>query len=230
MEKGKYNPYDEDVDLIQDDENVKIVKVNTLNSAQYFGTDFYGNDNWERHYRDGDLYFIISKKDDSLYSIFNDSDGSVIRDVNKSNVLVTVNDLKRAFLSSLKILSPLIKGGKTYEFLREVAKGYDPHWRSNGDDPLIDEVKFNTKNPSNSKVVIKFEDDEVFLDTINVESSDDVYAYRAFTSHYSGRDYDTYSANDQWTQGEYIEYHFNTSNTISPNDVPKEIPCLRNNR
>jgi hypothetical protein len=221
MEKGKYNPYDEDVDLIQDDENVKIVKVNTLNSAQYFGTDFYGNDNWERHYRDGDLYFIISKKDDSLYSIFNDSDGSVIRDVNKSNVIVTVNDLKRAFLSSLKILSPLIKGGKTYEFLREVAKGYDPHWRSNGDDPLIDEVKFNTKNPSNSKVVIKFEDDEVFLDTINVESSDDVYAYRAFTSHYSGRDYDTYNANDQGTQGEYIQYHFNDENKLKAYQIAR---------
>ena len=148
MEKENYNPYDEDVDLIQDDENVKVVKVLTLKSAQYFGTDFYGNDNWERHYRDGDLYFIISKKDDSLYSIFNDSDGSVIRDLNKHNDIVAVNDVKRAFLSSLKVLSPLIKGGKTYEFLKEVSKGYDPHWRSNGDDPLIDEVKFNTKKPS----------------------------------------------------------------------------------
>ena len=221
MEKGKYNPYDEDVDIIQDDENVKIVKVNTLNSAQYFGTDFYGNDNWERHYRDGDLYFIISKKDDSLYSIFNDSDGSVIRDVNKSNVIVTVNDLKRAFLSSLKVLSPIIKGGKTYEFLKEVSKGYDPHWRSNGDDPLIDEVKFNTKNPSNSKVVIKFEDDEVFLDTINIESSDDVYVYRSFTSHYSGRDYDTYGEEDRWKDGEFIEYHFNTENQRKAIQVAK---------
>ena len=221
MEKGKYNPYDADVDLIQDDENVKIVKVNTLNSAQYFGTDFYGNDNWERHYRDGDLYFIISKKDDSLYSIFNDSDGSVIRDVNKSNVIVDVNDLKRAFLSSLKLLSPLIKGGKTYEFLKEVSKGYDPHWRSNGDDPLIDEVRFSDRNPSNSKVVIKFEDDEVFLDTINVESIDDVYAYRTFTGNYSGRDYDTYSANDQWTQGEYIEYHFNDENKLKAYQIAR---------
>ena len=221
MEKGKYNPYDADVDLIQDDENVKIVKVNTLNSAQYFGTDFYGNDNWERHYRDGDLYFIISKKDDSLYSIFNDSDGSVIRDVNKSNVIVDVNDLKRAFLSSLKLLSPLIKGGKTYEFLKEVSKGYDPHWRSNGDDPIIDEVKFSDRNPSNSKVIIKFEDDEVFLDTINVESSDDVYAYRSFTGHYSGRDYDTYSDNDQWTQGEYIEYHFNDENKLKAYQIAR---------
>ena len=108
MEKENYNPYDEDVDLIQDDENVKVVKVLTLKSAQYFGTDFYGNDNWERHYKDGDLYFIISKKDDSLYSIFNDSDGSVIRDLNKHNDIVAVNDVKRAFLSSLKVLSPLI--------------------------------------------------------------------------------------------------------------------------
>ena len=114
MEKGKYNPYDEDVDIIQDDENVKVVKTLNLKSAQYFGTDFYGNDNWNSHYRNGDLYFIISKKDKNIYSIFNDKDGSVIRDLNKNNEIVTVNDLKRAFLSSLKILSPLIKGGKTY--------------------------------------------------------------------------------------------------------------------
>jgi hypothetical protein len=183
MEKGNYNPYDEDVDIIQDDENVKVVKTLNLKSAQYFGTDFYGNDNWNSHYRNGDLYFIISKKDKNIYSIFNDKDGSVIRDLNKNNEIVTVNDLKRSFLSSLKILSPLIKGGKTYEFLREVSKGYDPHWRSNGDDPLIDEVKFNTKNPSNSKVVIKFEDDEVFLDTIGVEDADDLYTYRTFVGN-----------------------------------------------
>jgi len=212
MEKENYNPYDEDVDLIQDDENVKIVKVNTLNSAQYFGSDFYGNDNWERHYRNGDLYFIISKKDDGLFSIHNDDDGSVIRDVNKSNVHIDVNELKRAFLSSLKILSPFIKGGKTYEFLKKIAKGYDPGWRDSGPDPIIDEIKFNERNPSNSKVVIKFEDDEVFLDTIGVEDSDDIYAYRTFTGHYSGRDYDTYGDTDRWNQGEFMEYQFNDEN------------------
>ena len=145
MEKGKYNPYDEDVEIIQDDENVKVVKVLTKNAAQYFGTDFYGDDNWGSHYRNGDLYFIIGKKDDKLYSIYNDDDGSVMRDLNQNNEIVDVNDFKRAFLPSLKVLSPLIKGGKTYEFLKEVSKGYDPHWRSNGDDPLIDEVKFNSE-------------------------------------------------------------------------------------
>ncbi len=221
MEKGKYNPYDEDVDIIQDNKDIKIVKVLTLKAAQYFGTDFYGTDNWNGHYRNGDLYFIISKKDKNIYSIFNDKDGSVIRDLNKNNEIVTVNDLKRAFLSSLKILSPLIKGGKTYEFLKEVSKGYDPHWRSNGDDPLIYEVKFNTKNPSTSKVVITFEDDEVFLDTINVESSDDVYTYRAFVGNYSGRDYDTYGEEDRWKDGEFIEYHFNTENQLKALQVAK---------
>ena len=30
-------------------------------SIAYFGTDFYGNDNWNNHYRNGDLYFNISK-------------------------------------------------------------------------------------------------------------------------------------------------------------------------
>jgi len=212
MEKGKYNPYDEDVDVIQDDENVKIVKVLTLNAAQYFGDDFYGKDHWGNHYKNGDLYFVIGKKDDTLYSIYNDDNGSVIRDLKNHDEIISVNDLKRSFLSSLKILSPLIKGGKTYEFLKKISKGYDPGWRDNGDDPLIDEIKFNERNPSNSKVVIKFEDDEVFLDTIGVEDSDDVYSYRTFTGHYSGRDYDTYNETDRWNQGEFIEYHFNDDN------------------
>jgi hypothetical protein len=212
MEKEKYNPYDEDVEVIQDDENVKVIEVLTLKSAQYFGSDFYGEDNWNNHYRNGDLYFIISKKDDSLYSIFNDKDGSVIRDLNINNKIATVNDLKRSFLSSLKILSPLIKGGKTYEFLKKISKGYDPNWNDTGEDPIIDGINFNDRNPSNSKVVIKFEDDEVFLDTINVESSDDVYTYRTFVGNYSGRDYDTYGEEDRWKEGEYIEYHFNDEN------------------
>ena len=118
-------------------------------------------------------------------------------------------------------MSPLIKGGKTYEFLKEVSKGYDPHWRSNGDDPLIDEVKFSDRNPSNSKVVIKFEDDEVFLDTINVESIDDVYTYRTFVGNYSGRDYDTYGEEDRWKEGEFIEYHFNDENKRKALEIAK---------
>jgi len=221
MEKGNYNPYDEDVEIIQDDDNLKIVKVLTLKSAQYFGSDFYGEDNWNRHYRDGDLYFIISKKDDSLYSIFNDQDGSVIRDVNTHNEIVTVNDLKQSFLSSLRILSPLIKGGKTYEFLKKVSKGYDPKWNDNGDDPIIDRINFNERNPSSSKVVIKFEDDEVFLDTIGVEDSDDVYTYRAFTGNYSGRDYDTYNENNRWENGEYIGDSFSDENKLKAFKIAK---------
>lgn len=222
MENGKYNPYDEDVEIIQDDKNIKVVRVTTLKSAQYFGGEFYGEDNWNGHYRNGDLYFIIGKKDDKLYSIYNDDDGSVMRDLNQNNEMVDVNDFKRAFLPSLKVLSPLIKGGKTYEFLKEVSKGYDPHWRSNGDDPLIDEVKFNSRNPSNSKVVIKFEDDEVFLDTINVESSDDVYTYRVFTgNYYNGRDYDVYSENDRWKDGEYIDFYFNDENKRKALNIAK---------
>ena len=221
MEKGKYNPYDEDVEIIQDDENVKVIEALTLKSAQYFGTDFYGNDNWNSHYRNGDLYFIISKKDDSVYSIFNDDDGSVIRDLNNHNEIVSVNDLKRSFLSSLKILSPLIKGGKTYEFLKKVSKGYDPKWNDNGDDPIIDGINFNERNPNNSKVIIKFEDDEVFLDTINVESSDDVYTYRSFVGNYSGRDYDTYNEQERWEDGEYIGDSFSDENKVKAFKIAK---------
>jgi hypothetical protein len=220
MEKGNYNPYDEDVEIIQDDDNLKIVKVLTLKSAQYFGSDFYGEDNWNRHYRNGDLYFIISKKDDSLYSIFNDGDGSVIRDLNKHNEIVDVNDFKRSFLSSLKLLSPLIKGGKTYEFLKKVSKGYDPRWNETGD-PIIDGINFNDRSPSNSKVVIKFEDDEVFLDAIGIEDSDDVYTYRAFTSSYSGRDYDTYNENNRWEYGEYIGDSFSDENKLKAFKIAK---------
>jgi hypothetical protein len=213
MEKGKYNPYDEGVEVIQDDDKVKIVKVLTLNAAQYFGSDyFYGNDNWSRHYRDGDLYFIISKKDDSLYSIFNDEDGSVIRNVNQGNIIKTIDDLKQSFLSSLKVLSPLIKGGKTYEFLKKISKGYDPGWRDDGDDPLISQIKFNDTNPGSSKVIIVIDDDEVFLDTINVDSSEDIYAYRSFTGYYSDSDYDTYHETDRWKNGEFIEYNFSDEN------------------
>jgi hypothetical protein len=220
MEKGNYNPYDEDVKIIQDDENVKVIEALTLKSAQYFGTDFYGNDNWNRHYRNGDLYFIISKKDDSLYSIFNDGDGSVIRDLNKHNEIVDVNDFKRSFLSSLKLLSPLIKGGKTYEFLKKVSKGYDPRWNETGD-PIIDGINFNDRSPSNSKVVIKFEDDKVFLDAIGIEDSDDVYTYRTFTSSYSGRDYDTYNENNRWENGEYIGDSFSDENKLKAFKIAK---------
>ena len=69
MEKENYNPYN-DIKVIFDDKEVSMYEVLTPESAKYFGGDRYSDD-WGSIYRNGDLYFVVDKIGDKIYSIFN---------------------------------------------------------------------------------------------------------------------------------------------------------------
>jgi hypothetical protein len=214
MNYGKYNPYESgDVEIVSEDDKLKIVKILTKDAAHYFGGDLYSQ-NWGDNFSEGDLYFLISSDPDvQEFSIHNrnDQEPSVIRYGYDKNSLKNADDLKSRFPNSIKLLTPLVRFGKTFEFLKSVYYGYEPRWSENGGDKIIDEIKFNSKSPSNSIVVIEFDNDEDFLNIFDLDG-DDIYEWRYYMSDYSNVDYDTYRYTEDWDEGDFIEYAFDDQN------------------
>jgi uncharacterized protein YihD (DUF1040 family) len=215
MNYGKYNPYESgDVEIVSEDDELKIVKILTKDAAHYFGGDLYSQ-NWDDNFRDGDLYFIISSNEDiPIVSLHNreDNEPSVVRTGYDSNRFGNADDLKKLFPKSIKNLSPLVRFGKTFEFLKKVYNGgYEPRWSENGGDKIIDQIKFNSSSPSNSIVVIEFNDYEDFLNLFDLDG-DDIYEWKYYMSDYSNVDYDTYRYTEDWSEGDFFQYAFDGQN------------------
>ena len=214
MNYGKYNPYESgDVEIVSEDDKLKIVKILTKDAAHYFGGDLHSQ-NWDDNFSEGDLYFLISTDPDvQEFSIHNrnEQEPSVIRYGYDKNSLMNADDLKSRFPNSIKLLTPLVRFGKTFEFLKSVYYGYEPRWSENGGDKIIGEIKFNSKSPSNSIVVIEFDNDEDFLNIFDLDG-DDIYEWRYYMSDYSNVDYDTYRYTEDWDEGDFIEYAFDDQN------------------
>jgi hypothetical protein len=243
MNYGKYNPYESgDVEIVSEDDNLKIVKVLSKEAAHYFGGDLYSQ-NWDNNFSDGDLYFLISSDPDiQEFSIHNrdNNDPSVIRYGYDRNSLKNTDDLKSRFPNSLKLLTPLVRFGKTFEFLKSIYNGYEPRWNENGGDDLIYNINFNRTNPGQSVVEIAIDNEDTFLDIFDIEQ-DDRYEWRYYMSDYGGINYDYDMSYDAWNEGEFMSWRFNEENkqrvinivrsyypTTSPDD-DRTIHTLLNN-
>jgi hypothetical protein len=214
MNYGKYNPYESgDVKIVSEDDNLKVVKVLSKEAAHYFGGDLYSQ-NWDDNFSEGDLYFLISTDPDvQEFSIHNrnDQEPSVIRYGYDRNSLKNADDLKLKFPNSLKLLTPLVRFGKTFEFLKSIYNGYEPGWNENGGDDLIYNINFNRTNPGQSVVEIVIDNEDTFLDIFDIEQ-DDRYEWRYYMSDYGGINYEYDSGYDSWNDGDFMEWHFNEEN------------------
>jgi hypothetical protein len=214
MNYGKYNPYESgDVEIVSEDENLKIVKVLSKDAAFYFGGDLYSQ-NWDDNFSEGDLYFLISTDPDvQEFSIHNrnDQEPSVIRYGYDRNSLKNTDDLKSIFPNSVKLLGPLIRYGKTFEFLKSIYNGYEPRWNENGEDDLIYNIDFNKNNPRQSIVEIVIDNEDTFLDIFDIEN-DDRYEWSYYMSDYGGINYDYDGYYDSWRDGDFIGWYFNEEN------------------
>ncbi len=214
MNYGKYNPYESgDVEIVSENDEVKIVKVLSKEAAFYFGGDLYSQ-NWDYNFSDGSLYFLISDDvDTQIISIHNRDNGdpSVIRYGYDRNRIINTDDLKKRFPESIKVLNPLIRFGETFEFLKSVYNGYEPRWNENGGDDLIYNIDFKENNPGQSIVEIVIDNENTFLNIFNIEE-DDIYEWRYYMNDYGGHDinYDMYY--EDWKEGNFMSYRFNEEN------------------
>lgn len=107
---------------------------------------------------------------------------------------------------------------ETYEFLKNIAKGkYYDRW-GGYPDGLISRI-YQSKNPSSTRIELKFDDYE-FLEVLGVEDDDDKWVWDRFMVHhyYNDNYYDWDRYNQDWVEG-YVIAAFNEECM----DILKEI-------
>ena len=106
---------------------------------------------------------------------------------------------------------------ETYEFLKNIAEGNAvDRWRY--PDDLINNVYPSSKNPSSTRIELRFNDNE-FLEILGITDDNDIWTWNTFMgNYYGGREYDWYRYNEDWREG-YIIYDFNDENK----ELVKEI-------
>jgi len=106
---------------------------------------------------------------------------------------------------------------ETYEFLKNIAEGNAvDRWRY--PDDLINNVYPSSKNPSSTRIELRFNDNE-FLEILGITDDNDIWTWNTFMgNYYTGREYDWYRYNEDWREG-YIINDFNDENK----ELVKEI-------
>lgn len=85
----------------------------------------------------------------------------------------------------------------TYEILEEILKTGEVN-RWNYPEYVRDIIP--SKNPSSTKIIIAFEEDNDFLETLGVDTDDDKYVWAKFAHQYEYDYYDSDRYNDDWTE------------------------------
>ena len=107
---------------------------------------------------------------------------------------------------------------ETYEYLKNIAEGNESdRWRY--PDDLINRVyPIRGENPSSTKVELVFPNNE-FLEVLGITNDDDIWFWNSFMgNYYTGREYDWYRYEEDWTEG-YIIFDLNDENK----ELVKEI-------
>jgi len=214
------NPYDEDLDIIYEDDDVRLIEVMTKRGLRYLLPDFdpqvltqVGVGNESDSFSD-DIYFVVGKDPEAEIFMLKDyEDGTKILNVTsgfKNSKTTDVRDVTSKYPQIKENINKIFKGGETFEYLKSILTGKrEPKWSD--EYPYIDDIKYNSDRPSSSTVVIKFGDSEDFLDVFGIDE-DDRYYYNNANHPYHYRDTDTYWYFDNWRDGEMILSDFDERN------------------
>ena len=90
----------------------------------------------------------------------------------------------------------------TYEILQEILKTGEVH-RWNYPEYVRDVI--TTRNPSSTKIIIAFENDDDFLETLGIEDDNDKYVWAKFAHQYEYDYYDSDRYTDDWDEGYVLD-------------------------
>lgn len=212
------NPYEEDLDIIYEDDDVKLIDVMTKKGLRYLLPDFNTQDLTDVSSEFGvfseDIYFVVGKDPEAEIFMLKDyEDGTRILNVTsgfKNSQATDVRDIISKYPQLKENINKIFKGGETFEYLKSIMSGKrEPSW--NDDYPFIGDVEYNSDRPSSSVVIIKFEDSDDFLDVFGIDQ-DDRYYYNDVNHPYHYRDTDTYWYFENWRDGEMISRDFDERN------------------
>lgn len=206
--------------ILLDNEDWMIVDPLDYDAFVYYAPENYKS-KWNE-YRDGDTYFIIDKDKEPIQtSIIHKEDNKIFYVGNESQRHRGLD--RREFESDLPdevklIVDEIIGHGKLYSLLIKIKNGEEVSSREleNSDDSIWD-FKYTPKSPFKSKITFGFDDDEYVA--LFDPSDEDLYYYRAITSHYDSYEFDSEERYLEEFREGYIEGFFNGENLVKLREI-----------
>ena len=212
-EETEKNEAYENVDILYEDDNLIFVKIYSLSAAKYFGPEFLSQR--YNYYSKGDLYVIYDKSKDDKFVIYKHNDDHVyIFDDNQDDV--NVNDLETKYPKLESLITEIYGVSSIYSALSMIIKGSKiDKYKLSELDNLIGGVVYNSSNPGQSLITLKFDFDE-FFGLFDLDNKDDIsflkrlFGYNSY--YYDENQFYYYDMGESdWKEG-YLINEFNEQN------------------
>jgi hypothetical protein len=211
-----------------EDDNTLIVSPLTNEANGYYGGQgpfyeegFYGNREFEKRLEyGGKIYHIINKKTGEKDSFYKDQYGQLFyNDITKLKK-DDIDELIKFAPTAKKVLND-ITGSDIFKKLKQFAKGkMDKNTLIHSDD-LIYDIRVNSNSPGDSPILLRFDDDDGFLNAMEL-SDDDIWFLNVIMS----RDYEFMDSDRMWEdnkEGYGIFRMFNDENTQKLRDISRIV-------
>jgi len=222
MDEEQIQDPKDQVEKLFEDDNVLIVSPLTIEANRYYGNNtpwhydgYHGTKDFERRLASGGkIYYIINKKTNEKDSFYRTQDGDT--GLSKDDI----DNLFKLAPTARKVLND-ITGSDVFKKLRQYAKGkIDTRTLINSDD-LIYSVDENRESLGDSKIVLRFEEDEDLYKILDF-NDDDIW----FLNVIDSRTYDFTDSDRMWEdnkEGYGIFRWFNDSNTNKLREISQIV-------
>lgn len=219
---------DEGREIIIETDQYIFMEVLTEDVAKYYGGKEYSGYNWTRNYRDGNLYFIINKEDDSKsVSVYIINTSNVEVKFISSEKSLSLVELFKKYPNVEKFImeqvDPFNMGA--YFALKAIASGIPPRtdWTMEHADEIIGKFRYIEKNPRNSIVTLQFDSIDDYFKTFEM-SDDSLWVIRVILDSYgNGFEFTDTSDDYYWQEGILLTNYLNDSNKEKINEILKYI-------
>ena len=222
MDEEQIQDPKDQVEKLFEDDNVLIVSPLTIEANRYYGNNtpwhadgYHGTKDFERRLASGGkIYYIVNKKTNEKDSFYRTQDGDT--GLSKNDI----DNLFKLAPTARKVLND-ITGSDVFKKLRQYAKGkIDTRTLINSDD-LIYSVDENRKSPGDSKIVLRFEEDEDLYKILDF-NDDDIW----FLNVIDSRTYDFTDSDRMWEdnkEGYGIFRWFNWENMAKLREISRIV-------
>lgn len=194
-----------DANILVNTDNVLVVKPLTLDGYKYYGLNTewiesiplsrYEENNISSQLSGGEMYFILDKKTNEKFGIYQDNYGQFWEGDGEEVSKKTKNKISSILGKENKKIYNNIFGSKTFKLLRRLAGKEITQHKVQLYDSSIYKIDFDNENPLDSKVIIDLDESDGWLSKLN--NSDDE---KWFIKYIMNRDYDFTDGDREWDE------------------------------
>lgn len=217
------------VDKIYEDDQVLVVKPKSFIASCYYGantkwcTTTKGSSSYfEKYLREGQLYYFIHKMNGIKRALFVKTKPKGYEVYTSTDQETTLEDLESLFPEQKDLIEQLIGIEHFVKKLNDYGRGRIDARELMDSEELIVRIQ-EDKLRGLSEIIFEFKDDSDFFDIVDLNDDDRWFVNMIFSQYSDYEFYDSYSAEDDWSNGYGPIFEFNKENKKKLEDISNVV-------